>query len=70
MIFGKDTTPLGATTICLAWPMLSANTVAQKPCGSVIPPSLPAQGCEAGAAVWRPLCAADGETTSSNVPSM
>jgi hypothetical protein len=23
-----------------AWPMLSANTVAQKPCGSVSPPAL------------------------------
>ena len=30
--------PLGATTRCRAWPMLSAKTVAQNPGGSVMPP--------------------------------
>jgi len=29
---------LEATTICLAWPSVSANTVAQKPSGKVSPP--------------------------------
>jgi hypothetical protein len=29
---------LEATTICLAWPIVSAKTVAQKPSGKVSPP--------------------------------
>jgi hypothetical protein len=36
--------------------MLSANTVAQKAGGSVMPPLSPTQGCAAGAAVLRVLC--------------
>jgi len=44
--------------------MLSANTVAQKPGGSVMPPLSPTQGCAAGAAVLRASCAADGEALS------
>src|SRR5438128_223946 len=37
------TTPFGATTRWLAWPTLSANTVAQNPAGSVMPPLSSAQ---------------------------
>src|SRR5262249_18280289 len=36
-------TPSRPKAICRAWPRLSANTVAQKPGGSVMPPLSPAQ---------------------------
>ena len=49
--------------------MLSANTVAQKPSGSVMPPLSFAQG---SAGVWTVLCsslAADDEPVASSMPT-
>src|SRR5207249_5170176 len=62
------TTPFGATTRCRAWPMLSANTVAQNPAGSVMPPLSAAQvgfvvvGCASRAV--------DNEPVASTKPMM
>jgi hypothetical protein len=46
--------------MCRAWPTLSANTVAQKPGDSVIPPLSPAQALALLEAVSRASCAVDG----------
>jgi hypothetical protein len=50
--------PSGATTICLAWPILSAKTVAQKPFGRLIQLASPAHAdlSSANAAV---ICGAE-----------
>ena len=50
--------------------MLSANTVAQKPGGNVMPPLSSTQGRAAAADVLRAFCATDGEALSSSIPSI
>src|SRR6188508_3223092 len=55
--------------MCRAWPTLSANTVAQNPGDSVMPPLSPAQTLPALAAV-RASCAAEGPTLISSTPAI
>src|SRR6266516_6859873 len=50
--------------------MLSANTVAQKPGGNVLPPLSSTQGRAAAADVPRASCATDGEALSSSIASI
>src|SRR5881409_3407565 len=50
--------------------MLSANTVAQKPGGSVIPPLSPAQGAAASAAVPLVSCAIDGGAVTRSIANI
>src|SRR4051794_36153401 len=56
--------------MCRAWPTLSANTVAQNPGDSVIPPLSPAQALPVLEAALRASCAADGWTLISSTPAI